>query len=128
MRVASNIAPKGGGFEYVLEQAPVPGHAFTAQRVRWLGELSGTADALLAPPATEKKIEQAKAWLLARLRARGGKMLQKDIAAALQGMGEDFSMSTVRSAKKKLPIAVKKDADGWWWRLLGPGELGGMTL
>jgi putative DNA primase/helicase len=31
-RVASNIGPKGGGFEYVLSQEQVPGHGFTAQK------------------------------------------------------------------------------------------------
>jgi hypothetical protein len=46
-RIASNISPSGGGIEYSLFQAPLPGLDFSAQRIDWGCRLTGSARELL---------------------------------------------------------------------------------
>jgi putative DNA primase/helicase len=63
-RVASNIGPKGGGFEYVLSQEQVPGHGFTAQKVFWGEALEGSAQKLLVGDGRVKAIDRAEQFIV----------------------------------------------------------------
>jgi hypothetical protein len=50
VRIASNIGPTGGGFEYTLHQEPLIGYDdISAQRVDWGRKLTGSPRELLKP-------------------------------------------------------------------------------
>lgn len=119
VRMASNIGPKGGGFEYVLSQEPVPGHDFNAQRVHWGAALEGSAWSLLDGDEHQSAIEEAKQFLRDAL--RDGPMAHTDIKAAATANGHAWR--TVERAKQSIGIeAIRGDkldppVKGWCWRL-----------
>jgi putative DNA primase/helicase len=118
LRVASNIGPEGGGFEYDLEQQLLPDFAFTAQHVVWGAQLDGDARTLLSEVEESpepRKRDQAKDWLLDRLAA--GPVLQVDLEAAAKAEG--ISFRTLRRAKSDNQIVAERDGTTgvWHWRL-----------
>jgi len=58
VRIASNIGPTGGGFEYTLFQELLVGCDFSAQRVAWGAKLNGSPRDLLN---AQKQTAEAKA-------------------------------------------------------------------
>jgi hypothetical protein len=131
VRVIGNIAPQGGGFEYLLEQGvKVSGfpHVET-QRCVWGAALTGDPEELLSPASTQKSrdIDRAKDWLRDQLRS--GPVPTTELRAAVDGMGMDFSWATVRRAKDDLKMIVAEQVNkAWYWRMMTPQELARMTL
>jgi hypothetical protein len=119
VRVASNIGPDGGGFEYDVEQVLLPGLPFTAQRIVWGAELAGDAQELLseveAGDEAPAKVDQAGGWLRARLKVGPVEVNELEVDAQAAG----FAWSTVRRAKRANRIVAQKDGKNgpWRWRL-----------
>jgi hypothetical protein len=115
VRIASNISPSGGGFEYTLFQAPLVERDFFAQRVAWGAKLNGSPRELLN---AEKQSAEAKAARFLREFLDVGPKLQREIKVAADAHGHAWA--TVRRAKEKLGIKPVKDEvkDGAWsWEL-----------
>lgn len=111
VRVASNIGPKDGGFEYILLQEPLRGHDFSAQRVLWGAQLFGPAKDLLGGQ-NESEIVKATGFLLDMLVARP--VAVKELMDAAQAHGH--SWPTIKRAKAKLPnIKASKLGTQWFW-------------
>jgi putative DNA primase/helicase len=132
VRVASNIGPDGGGFEYAPVQEPLIDHDFAAQRVIWGDRLEGTARELLADveqaeqdDATAPK-RSAAARFLSDLLANGPVPVVQ-IRAEADAAGH--SWATLRRASDELGIVTAKDgyAVGWSWRLPDDVPPGGQT-
>jgi len=116
VRVASNIGPDGGGFEYDLERVLLPDLDFKAQHVVWGKQLDGDARTLLSEVEDEPaKGDEASAWLLARL--ANGPVAPVEIEA--DALSEGLAWKTVKRAKRTNGIVSEKDgmAGPWRWRL-----------
>jgi putative DNA primase/helicase len=119
VRVASNIGPDGGGFEYDLARALLPQHDFEAQFVRWGMQLDGDARTLLnevEEQAAERgefsKLAQAAEWLRAKL--ADGPVPVTDLEATAKALG--LAWRTVRRAQRDNGIVAEK-AGVWRWRM-----------
>ena len=118
-RIASNIGPNGGGFEYTLFQAPLLGYDdFFAQRVDWGAKLTGSPRELL--DAT-KRSAQAEAAAFLREQLVAGAKPQRELQEAAVAFGH--SWGTVRLAQKALGIRPKRDRKVWVWSLPEPSTL-----
>ncbi|MCL5979780.1 MAG: AAA family ATPase [Gammaproteobacteria bacterium] len=122
IRTKSNIGPDGGGVEYDMEQAPVPGHAgLWASSILWGESLEGSARELAGQIEEERweqergpsPREEATEFLLGVL--ADGPKLQKEIAELADQEG--ITPITLKRAKKGLGIPSTKAADGWLWSL-----------
>jgi len=112
VRIASNIGPSGGGFEYTLFQAPLPGHDFSAQRVDWGTQLKGSARELLDAAKGSAEAE-ARAFLTTFL--SDGAKPQHEVEEAAKA--NCHSWATIRRAKEKLGIKPEKKGKTWVWEL-----------
>jgi putative DNA primase/helicase len=120
VRVASNIGPDGGGFEYDVEQVLLPDRNFAAQQVVWSTELEGDAQTLLSEIEDDSdnepaKIEKAGAWLRERL--ANGPVEVVELEADGRAVGHAWR--TIRRAKFANAIVAEKNgkAGPWRWRL-----------
>lgn len=124
VRIASNIGPSGGGFDFTVEQRPVPGIAgLTAQAVCWAGFKGGSARELIEEVAGEmrqSKVIAATEFLDQQLRAAGANgmnVLDLKRAAAANSV----SWRTVERAKEGMQITARQRAGaahaGWYWTL-----------
>jgi putative DNA primase/helicase len=122
VRIASNIGPSGGGFEYTVYQEPLESYDFSAQRIAWGHPIKGAAHDLLADLAGERgvnKVDAAKAFLIEML--KDGPRSSKDLRAAAEAHG--ISWRAVERAKEKMPQikvtqTVGAPAGGWGWQLV----------
>jgi putative DNA primase/helicase len=112
VRIASNIGPTGGGFEYTLFQAPLPGLDFAAQRIDWGNKLSGSPKELLN--ASKRSAEAEAAAFLRSFLADTGKP-QRDVKTAAEA--HCHSWATIRRAQQKLGIKPMQNNRTWWWHL-----------
>ena len=112
VRVASNIGPSGGGFDFLLTQEPLVGYDFSAQRVRWGGTLQGPAKDLLEMKH-QTELMRASQFLLDQLAA--GPVAVKELPDAARAHG--IAWRTVERAKENLPIKARKDGKIWFWEL-----------
>jgi hypothetical protein len=106
-RAKSNIGPDGGGFEYRLALADVPGvDGLTASRVLWGEPLEGTARELLAQAeAAEDPDERSAAdecTDLLRNLLEGDAVEVKTVRAKLRAEG--FTDKQIRRAREKLGV------------------------
>lgn len=106
VRIASNIGPSGGGYEYSLYQGPVPGEDLLAQRVEWGAYLDGSPIELLERKEDKAKKTQASELLDTLL--ADGPVAVTDIQDAARANG--FSWPTVERAKKDAKNIVAKKA------------------
>jgi hypothetical protein len=113
-RAKSNVGPDGGGFEYELEQRPVPGHSnIFASRLRWGPSFAGSARQLLREPdSTDESASTANdvtAWILELFRENH----QID-ARTLQRLARDagYSWRTVQRVQKKLGVRIRRQGFG----------------
>jgi putative DNA primase/helicase len=121
VRVASNIGPDGGGFEYALTQELLPDFNFEAQRVVWGTQLDGDARTLLreieddGECATSGKMKQASAWLRDALTAGPVAVVELEVDAKAEGI----AWRTIKRAKRANAVVATKDgeAGAWRWRL-----------
>jgi putative DNA primase/helicase len=122
VRVASNIGPDGGGFEYVLRQELLPDFNFEAQRVVWGTQLDGDARTLLREiedegdsAATSGKMKEARAWLCDALASGPVAVVELEVDAKAEGI----AWRTIKRAKRANAIVATKDgeAGSWRWRL-----------
>jgi hypothetical protein len=112
VRVASNIGPSGGGFEFSLFQALLVGYDFSAQRVDWGVQLKGAARELLD---TTKQSAQAEASEFLANFLANGPIPQRDVKVAAEA--HCHSWATVRRAQQKLGIKPKQHGKAWLWEL-----------
>jgi hypothetical protein len=117
VRIASNIGPSGGGFEFLLTQEPLDGFDFSAQRVRWGGHLQGPAKDLLEMKGQTEKMRAAQ-FLLDQLDATP--LSVKELADAARAHG--IAWRTVERAKENLSITAKKSGKTWCWELSKPNQ------
>lgn len=121
MRAKSNISPDGGGFEYELQQRPLPnGSGIVTSAVKWGRVVLGSARELLAEAESTAgeagdSVSDAIAWLRDVLAE--GALETPTIKNNAKGAGH--SWASVQRAKKKLGIKPKKKgmAGGWVWEL-----------
>ena len=123
VRAKSNLGPDGGGVEYHLFGAPVPGHDFNAQRVDWGQPLTGSARELMAVEvADETGGAQSKAQAFLQEMLRDGPVPARDLRAAARAHGHRWR--SLERAKEELGVrAVKRGfgIDGTWaWQLPAP--------
>lgn len=124
VRAKSNLGPDGGGIEYTLFGAPVPGHDFGAQRVEWGQILEGSARELMAIEQADDQAnerESAEEFLLELL--ANGSLSAKEVDEARRAHGQ-WSTSTLHRARTTLGIKTMKEGmkGGWVWRLPEPPE------
>lgn len=125
VRAKSNIGPDGGGFEYGIDQVPVPGYPdIYASRVQWGEQLDGTAREVLAEAEastqeerSDQETEGHAAEKFLRDMLDGGTtptstVKQEAIAAGL-------AWRTVQRAATNLQVTRKKAGmdGGWYWSL-----------
>ncbi len=118
VRSKSNLGPDGGGWRYVLEQAPVAGHSLLlASRVRWGAALEGEARALLATAEAATDPEEHDAARFLRDLLSDGPMRAGDVFKDADGCG--FSKRSIQRAADKLGVDRRKEGmkGGWVWRL-----------
>jgi hypothetical protein len=130
VRIASNIGPSGGGYEYLLRQDLVVDHDFTAQRIVWGNHLEGTPLELLETAQDKGKKLQA-IELLDQLLADGPAPVN-DLKLAVEANG--ISWPTIKRAKAEAKdiVAARGEtlhrdgviddptAKGWYWRKVPP--------
>ena len=119
VRIASNIGPDGGGFEYTLQQQPVPGRDYLAQRVVWGKPLQGDATTLLGnTEQSASKFDFAVAWLTQFfLNEPGHQASKKEVTAGANANG--INPSTLQKAMEALPIKAVRNlgaTTGWNWK------------
>lgn len=117
VRAKSNIGPDGGGFNYALEQAEVPGFpGLLASRVAWGQPLDGTALELLAVAESTEDSEERGAlievadWLRDLLTEETGTMDKREIIRLARDNG--FSERTIYRARDKLDVHVRTTGFG----------------
>jgi hypothetical protein len=132
VRIASNIGPAGGGIDYRLDQAPLPGYTFTAQRVVWGAYHMGSARTLIEEvqgEAKQSKLDRAIAFLCDILAK--GEILVPELKTAAAANG--ISWATLQRAKEKIPNLVARQRPGctppqWIWVMLEPAEVDDTAL
>lgn len=122
--VKNSLGPKAAGLRYSIEGCEIEGDGGTIRtsRIVWNTTVPVTisADEALTAGRTERrtptKLERAKQFLLRLL--ENGPMAVKDIQKALEK--EDFSWSTLETAKEQLPVLPRKTGldGGWVWELI----------
>lgn len=119
LRTKTTNGPDSGGIEYTLIQAPVPGRAFTAQRVDWGQPLNGTARELMAveEPGNHGPSAVGEAETFLRETLKDGPMATKDVRAAAEAHGHNWR--SVERAKKALGVEAAKPGyqQPWLWQL-----------
>jgi hypothetical protein len=114
VRVASNIGPSGGGFEFLLTQEPLTGYDLSAQRVRWGSVLHGPAKELLEMKG-QTELMKASQFLLDQLANSPVAVKELQDAARAHGLS---TWRTVERAKAKLPkITARKIGKAWCWEI-----------
>jgi hypothetical protein len=108
VRIASNIGPTGGGFEYLLRQDLVIDHNFAAQRIVWGKPLEGSPLELLENNQDKSKKEQGTV-LLDRL-LEDGPVAVADIKKAAGANG--ISWPTIERAKGDAKPAIIAEQAG----------------
>jgi putative DNA primase/helicase len=115
VRVASNIGPSGGGFEYTTIQELLPEDNFTAQRILWGDRLEGSAKLLLDGFGKQTETMKAGQWLensLAEAPESAVKVTELKAAALANGV----AWRTVERAKADMKnIKAEKHGDHWVW-------------
>lgn len=117
VRIGSNIGPSGGGIEYMLFQAPIIGHDFTAQRVDWGVQIRGSARELLD---AKKRSAQAEAVAFLSTFLADGAKPQREVKEAADAYVHTWG--TVRLAQKKLGIKPYRNGKAWLWQLPSTSE------
>jgi putative DNA primase/helicase len=113
VRVASNIGPDGGGFEYVLAQELLPDFNFEAQRILWGAQLDGDARTLLSEiedsdeAAVSNKMKQASDWLGDALASGPVAVIELEADAKAEGI----AWRTIKRAKRANRIVATKDGE-----------------
>ena len=121
----SNLGPRGGGFEYDIQQTEVAGHAgMAASRVSWGAAIDGTARELLAEVETEPNPAEGRrkfarneaAKFLVDLLANGP-LPAKEVREAADAHGH--SWATVKRARQDAGVKVAKEGmrGPWLWTL-----------
>jgi putative DNA primase/helicase len=117
VRAKSNIGPRGGGFGYDIDAAPLMDRPdIIATRIDWMGPIEGTARDLLdaAGPQPERKSKLSDAETFPKsIIQPGEKKLQTYIAAEAEANG--MSMVTLKRAKKAAGVTSTKVRETWWW-------------
>jgi putative DNA primase/helicase len=117
VRAKSNIGPRGGGFGYDIDAAPLMERPdIIAARIIWLNPLEGTARDLLdaaGPQPENTKKENAEVFLMAIL-PKGEKKLQTEIEAEATASG--ISNATLRRAKAAVKVKSTQSHGAWWWQ------------
>lgn len=130
VRTKSNIGPDGDGFEYRLEQVPLPDSAdLIASRVVWGEPVTGNARDLLSNAEATETCSQGKTvraiadWLRGLL--VDGPVLAKDVLAA--GADAGFQKRGIQRAARALGVQSDKQAfaGGWVWSL--PSKMTNVT-
>jgi putative DNA primase/helicase len=116
VRAKSNIGPRGGGFGYDIDAAPLMERPdIIATRIIWMGPLEGTAKDLLdaaGPQQENTKKENAEIFLLAAL-PKGERRLQSEIETEAKANG--ISTATLRRAKAAAKVKSTQSHGAWWW-------------
>jgi hypothetical protein len=134
LHAKNNLAPPPQGLAFRLEQTIV-GDGIVASRVCWDTQpVSITASQALAAEAAgedqRSAIEAAEEFLREVL--AGGPVPQKELKADAEGAG--LSWTTVRRAKDRLGVIVKRESEGasgagrWLWSLQGAQDPQGAHL
>lgn len=126
VRAKSNIGPDGDGFNYLVPQSQIEnnGETFKAQSVEWGSALTGPARELLnqvAPQKTDRKIDKARALILATIQSGGGVARTPVLKIAAEEAG--ISWGTMRDARDALDalITVRHCGNGEFeWRNVTP--------
>src|SRR5215207_3310576 len=105
----SNLSKKAQSLTYTIVTAENG-----AARIEWRETVDLNADELLN--VSQGELARAKAWLLEKL--KDGPVPFNELEAAAREA--DISLSTLKRAKKKLPVVSKKDGpnDEWRWHLV----------
>jgi putative DNA primase/helicase len=119
IRLASNIGQSGGGFEYNLNQAPVPNAGFSAQRVEWGNALNGTPSKLLEELENggEKSELQKAMSFLRNLLGFDKTMPVQEVKHAAEAHG--ITWRTLQRAKMKMSDIEAVQGEGgkqYLWR------------
>jgi hypothetical protein len=96
----------------MLYQAPLVDHDFSAQRVDWGVQLTGTSRELLD---TSKRSAQSEARAFLETFLSDGPKPQKEVREAADAFCH--SWATIRLAQEKLGIKPKKNGKAWYWEL-----------
>jgi putative DNA primase/helicase len=114
VRAKSNIGPDGGGFEYNLEQVPVPGYDLTASCVTWAGILQGEARDLLADAESETRNtepdNEVAGWLRTLLTEEADGLEKSEVMKTARANG--YAERTVQRAREKLGVYVHQTGFG----------------
>jgi hypothetical protein len=100
IRLSSNIGPMGGGFEYTLGKASVPGLAEPPQIIAWGSVLQGPPGKLmdeLESGGEKSAVQKAMAWLRQTLNDVGGMSVT---AILKRGEAYGHSRSSVQRARE----------------------------
>jgi putative DNA primase/helicase len=132
VRVASNIGPDGGGFEYAPIQELLAEYDFAAQRVIWGDRLEGTARELLADVEQEAQDDDEAPRRSAVSRFLSDLLADGPVAVAeirREADAAGHSGATPRRACDELGVITGKDgfSAGWSWRLPDGVPPGGET-
>jgi len=120
-RAKSNIGPDDGGFEYFIEQTElIPG--IHASQIVWGQTLNGTAKDLFAEPEDELIEGDEGKTLVAQAMEFLEQVLAEGLAPAKevtkQANEAGITPRTLRRARERLPVIVKKGSNGaWYWKL-----------
>jgi putative DNA primase/helicase len=125
VRAKSNIGPDGGGFEYTIEQAPVPGYPdIFASRVVWGQELDGSAREVLSEAESysseqpsDEESETGAAERFVREVLADGTTPTSTVKDEAKEAG--LAWRTVQRAADRVGVVRKKGGmrEGWYWTL-----------
>jgi putative DNA primase/helicase len=119
-RSKSNISVDRGGLKYRIEPVTIQGNIETT-KISWQGAVEGGAREILQDlePDESKgnagKVKQAAEWLELAM-SQGRELEVSRIPDESQ-----FSIATLKRAKKLLPIVSRKESNngGWYWSMPG---------
>lgn len=123
-RAKSNISIDAGGFNYRIEQTPLPDHpGVSGSRVHWGDAIEGTAREILAQAEvtqdqdTQTQTDEAADWLMDILRDNDGRVTARD--ATKRAKGDAISEKALRNAASRLKLQKSKGGfkEGWTWTL-----------
>lgn len=133
-RAKSNIGRDDGGFGYALDVDLVDQRPdITASRIRWCGQLEGSARDLLADLERTHNADDAKKEKAAQVRKWLGELLEEGAKtkAEIEGAATElgFSNDQLDRAKKTLGVRSFRRGDGgkrgqgtWHWQLKEPSR------
>jgi putative DNA primase/helicase len=125
VRIASNIGPMGDAYDYTLEQRPLEGHDFSAQRVAWGQYHRGSARKLIDDVQggdRQSELGKAKMFLRDTLEKAGsfGEPVS-DLKRAAEA--HSLSWGTIKRAKEEMPcVHAQRRGEAtppcwhWVWR------------